>query len=172
MMQRFQDDAPNFSRNFDEMRNVEDHEGAVRTAHSLKGIAGTIGLLELQSAAGRLEAAVRDDQGEERVRECYTGTLQALEQALHLIDQVINNPAATAEPNNTDQPGEVLSRLKMLRMLVADADTDAARHCRELAGVLPRDHAALGKKLVEQTESYDFPKALATVDTLIELIEA
>ena len=172
MMQRFQADAPNFSRNFDEMRNVEDHEGAVRTAHSLKGIAGTIGLLELQSAAGRLEAAVRDDQGEERVRECYTGTLQALEQALHLIDQVINNPAATAEPNNTDQPGEVLSRLKMLRMLVADADTDAARHCRELAGVLPRDHAALGKKLVEQTESYDFPKALATVDTLIELIEA
>jgi two-component system sensor histidine kinase/response regulator len=172
MMQRFQADAPNFSRNFDEMRNVEDHEGAVRTAHSLKGIAGTIGLLELQSAAGRLEAAVRDDQGEERVRECYTGTLQALEQALHLIDQVINNPAATAEPNNSDQPGEVLSRLKMLRMLVADADTDAARHCRELAGVLPRDHAALGKKLVEQTESYDFPKALATVDTLIELIEA
>jgi len=55
---------------------------------------------------------------------------------------------------------------------VADADTDAARHCRELAGVLPRDHAALGKKLVEQTESYDFPKALATVDTLIELIGA
>ena len=172
MMQRFQADAPNFARNFEEMRNVEDVEGAVRTAHSLKGIAGTIGLLELQAAAGRLEAAVRDDQGEERVRDCNAATLQALEQALHLIDQVINNPSATAEPNRVDQPGEVLSRLKMLRMLVADADTDAARHCRELAGVLPRDHAALGKKLVEQTESYDFPKALATVDTLIELIEA
>jgi two-component system sensor histidine kinase/response regulator len=170
MMQRFQSDAPNFARNFGEMRDNGDIEGAVRVAHSLKGIAGTIGLLELQAVSGRLEAAVRDDAGEDRVRESYLMTQQALEQALHLIDQVINNPAATAEPNKTDDPGEVLSRLKMLRMLVADADTDAARHCRELAGVLPRDHAALGKKLVELTESYDFPKALVTVDTLIELI--
>jgi signal transduction histidine kinase/CheY-like chemotaxis protein len=172
MMQRFQADAPNFSRNFDEMREGGDVEGAVRTAHSLKGIAGTIGLLELQAAAGRLEAAVRDDQGEDKERESYTATLQALEQSLHLIDQVINNPSTPAEPSKADHPGEVLSRLKMLRMLVADADTDAARHCRELAGVLPRDHASLGKKLVEQTESYDFPKALTTVDALIELIGA
>ncbi len=172
MMQRFQADAPNFSRNFEDMRAGGDIEGAVRTAHSLKGIAGTIGLLELQAVAGRLEAAVRDDHGEDGVRESYIATLQALEQALHLIDQVINNPATASEPNQVDTPGEVLSRLKMLRMLVADADTDAARHCRELAGVLPRDHAALGKKLVEQTESYDFPKALATVDRLIDLIGA
>jgi CheY-like chemotaxis protein len=172
MMQRFQADAPNFSRNFDEMRDSDDIEGAVRTAHSLKGIAGTIGLLELQSAAGRLETAVRDDHSEDMVRDSYTATMQALEQALHLIDQVINNPSTAAEPNKVDHPGEVLSRLKMLRMLVADADTDAARHCRELAGVLPRDHAALAKRLVEQTESYDFPKALATVDALIELIGA
>jgi len=172
MMQRFQSDAPNFSRNFEEMRAAADHEGAVRTAHSLKGIAGTIGLLELQTAAGKLESAARDDASEEVVRECYVATLQALEQSLHLIDQVINNPASPAETSRIDSPTEVLSRLKMLRMLVADADTDAARHCRELAGVLPRDHAALGKKLVEQTESYDFPKALATVDRLIEMIQA
>jgi HPt (histidine-containing phosphotransfer) domain-containing protein len=138
----------------------------------LKGIAGTIGLLELQNASGKLETAVREEAGEEAVRENYTNTLQALEQALHLIDQVINNPSSPVEPSKVDDPGEVLSRLKMLRMLVADADTDAARHCRELTGVLPRDHAALGKKLLEQTESYDFPKALATVDRLIDLIQA
>ncbi len=172
MMQRFQADAPNFSRNFEEMRAGNDTEGAVRVAHSLKGIAGTIGLLELQNAAGKLETAVRDATPEEAVSESYTNTLQALEQALHLIDQVINNPSSPIEPDRVDDSTEVLSRLKMLRMLVVDADTDAARHCRELTGVLPRDHAVLGKRLLEQTESYDFPKALATVDQLIELIGA
>ena len=172
MMQRFQADAPNFSRNFEEMQVAGDTEGVVRVAHSLKGIAGTIGLLELQNAAGKLESAVRDEGSEEAVRENFTNTLQALEQALHLIDQVINNPSSPIESDKVDDPTEVLSRLKMVRMLVADADTDAARHCRELSGVLPRDHAALIKKLLEQTESYDFPKALATVDRLIDLIGA
>jgi HPt (histidine-containing phosphotransfer) domain-containing protein len=172
MMQRFQADAPNFAHNFEEMRAGTDIEGAVRVAHSLKGIAGTIGLLELQNAAGKLEAAVRDEGSEDDIREAYSNTLQALEQALHLIDQVINNPTSPVEPDRVDDSTEVLSRLKMLRILVVDADTDAARHCRDLTGVLPRDHAVLGKKLLEQTESYDFPKALATVDRLIELIQA
>ncbi len=172
MMQRFQADAPNFSVNFDEAQAEHDLEAGTRIAHSLKGSAGTIGLLELQSAAGRLEAAVRDEEGSVAVREAYGVTLQALEQALQLIDQVINNPANPAEPSTADAPVEVLTRLKTLRTLVADADTDAARHCRELSGVLPRDHAALAKKLLEQTESYDFPKALATVDRLIDLIQA
>ena len=128
--------------------------------------------LDWHIASIRRDACARDEASEEAVRESYTNTLQALEQALHLIDQVINNPSSPIEPDKIDDSTEVLSRLKMLRMLVADADTDAARHCRELAGVLPRDHAVLGKKLLEQTESYDFPKALATVDKLIDLIQA
>lgn len=46
-----------------------DWESLRRTAHQLKGAAGSYGFEAISPAAGKVEAAVRDGEPEERIRE-------------------------------------------------------------------------------------------------------
>ena len=46
-----------------------DWEGLRRTAHQLKGAAGSYGFDAISPSAGRVEAAVRDGEPEQRIRE-------------------------------------------------------------------------------------------------------
>jgi len=167
MMQRFSSDAPNFAKSYAEARTKNDLEVATRLAHSMKGSAGTIGLMELQAAAGQLEAALREKADEQEVTRIYNVTVTALSRAVRLIDEIINSSSTGNGEHADKNPSEILTRLRMLRLLVEDADTDAARHCRDLAELLPTNQAPLGRALLDLTEAYDFPKALVTVDQLI-----
>jgi PAS domain S-box-containing protein len=172
MMQRFSADAPNFAVTYDEARGRNDMEAVTRLAHSLKGSAGTIGLMELQAAAGQLEAALREKADEKEVTRAHHDTTTALTRAVRLIDEIVNSPSGSNGGHADANPSEILTRLRMLRLLVEDADTDAARHCRDLAELLPTGQAELGRALLDLTEAYDFPKALATVDQLISELSA
>jgi histidine phosphotransfer protein HptB len=48
--------------------NAADWDGLRRTAHQLKGSAGSYGFDEISPYAGKVEAAVRDGEPEERIR--------------------------------------------------------------------------------------------------------
>ncbi len=48
--------------------NAADWEGLWRTAHQLKGAAGSYGFDIISPCAGKVEAAVRDAEPEERIR--------------------------------------------------------------------------------------------------------
>ena len=65
------------SRSVDDIRSAleEDRDLAVRLAHTLKGIAGNIGAMELYSIAGSLEKAIRDPSGD--AVSSLLGTVQA-----------------------------------------------------------------------------------------------
>ena len=48
--------------------NRKDWESVQRTAHQLKGAAGSYGFLSISPCAGRIEAAVRNGEPEEAIR--------------------------------------------------------------------------------------------------------
>ena len=50
----------------------EDWEGLRRTAHQLKGAAGSYGFDAISPMAGKVESAVRDGEPEERIRATVT----------------------------------------------------------------------------------------------------
>jgi PAS domain S-box-containing protein len=168
MMQRFQADAPNFATAFGEARTAQDYEVAVRLAHSLKGSAGTIGLVELQLVAGRLETTLRDNGTDEEIQRVHQLTLQALDRSERLIEGIVSGPVDGDAPIWDQNPGELAVQLTTLRQLLQDADTDAAHLCRELMSHLPKDQSALANSLLDLAESYDFPRALTAVDRLID----
>jgi CheY-like chemotaxis protein/HPt (histidine-containing phosphotransfer) domain-containing protein len=169
MMQRFQADVPSFAGDFAEALAAGDRDQAIRLAHSLKSSAGTLGLLALQRAAEMLEMALREQAGEERIEAMHRAASHALDQAGRLIEEVISaSEKLPSEAAETDA-NPLLTKLNLLRLLIEDADTDAALQCRELAERLPPEQASLGKSLVDYAESYEFPKALTVIDKLIAI---
>ncbi|MFQ5642279.1 MAG: response regulator, partial [Thiogranum sp.] len=81
-----------------------DHETAQRLAHTLKGIAGNVGASGLQEAAGRLERAIKDRNGD-------AGTLldalrPVLAQVMASLDLLHENPQPTPD-TMTDEPLDV-----------------------------------------------------------------
>ena len=64
-----------------------EREAAERAAHSLKGVAGTIGASELQSRAQALEAGIREGTGE--VDAQLQSTQEELERLVGAIRQVL-----------------------------------------------------------------------------------
>jgi two-component system sensor histidine kinase/response regulator len=106
-----------------------DRNTAERLAHTLKGLAGSIGAAGLQSSAGHLEAAIESDQAPEIVEKLQTA--QAL-----LLDALVAGlegwfPAEAAK----EQP-----------LLVVD-QTTLVPVCENLARLLARDNPEAGDLL-------------------------
>ena len=106
-----------------------DRNTAERLAHTLKGLAGSIGAAGLQSSAGHLEAAIESDQAPEIVEKLQTA--QAL-----LLDTLVAGlegwfPAEAAE----EQPLLVVDRTILMPV------------CENLARLLARDNPEAGDLL-------------------------
>ncbi len=61
LLLRFRDSHAGFEAEFEAARHSDDGEAATRCAHTLKGVAASLGMLDLQQAALGLEQACRDN---------------------------------------------------------------------------------------------------------------
>lgn len=65
----FVDEMPGRVANILEQLQAADWEGLRRSAHQLKGAAGSYGFDPISPSAGKVEAAIRDGEPETRIRE-------------------------------------------------------------------------------------------------------
>ncbi|MCK6685371.1 MAG: response regulator [Thermoanaerobaculia bacterium] len=160
-------------RAYRESLAAEDHELARRTAHNIKGIAGTVGAEKLRALAAQLEHAaaagkkVADVAGwiEEAAveEECLFAAIRKA-----LPDEV---PAAQ-EPLGPVDRERVLHVLRRLRELLQEDDSDAVGVFEESESLL---RAALGSgisALKKPLSSFDFTAALAVLDETGKSFEA
>ena len=133
-----------------------DRATAERLAHTLKGVAGNIGALQLQGLAAELEDGLRSGASADRLEallDAVATPLQALVQAIEsqLPDAVLVPRAATVTPA---QSTELLQRLAAL---LADNDADAQDLISSEAAVF---QAVLGAEVFEALRqaaaAYDF----------------
>jgi HPt (histidine-containing phosphotransfer) domain-containing protein len=135
-----------------------DLEGAERLAHTVKGVAGNLGIATVQRAAGGVEKAIRDRDGS------VTPQLSALQSALATqIDAIRaalgDNTAgrATVQPFDKDQATAAIHRL---RLLIEANDGDAADAVDEVAAVVAGEaDAGLLDELRKSVSQFDFETA-------------
>ncbi len=151
-----------------QIRN-DDHTGARRAAHTLKGNAGTIGAAQLQAVADDLErACLRGfDASELRLRlEAVSRELEIVLAGVHqlAIDPAVND--ASAMP--------VLDHMALnhaavrLRTLLVDGDAQAVEAAETLAAMLGGSDLAMSFRAVaDAVGRYAFGEALVKLDDFI-----
>jgi len=149
-----------------------DRQGAERIAHSLKGLAGTIGAKELQEAALAVE------------RELHRGSepgmsLDQMAAALRVIMITLESSLGkgTASPvqivTTPISPEDLGPLLKKLEQYVLDSDSEAAdflAECRQqlIAAVAKEELVVCLEKNIAD---YEFDEALTTLQTIMNELE-
>ncbi|MGC3985219.1 MAG: response regulator [Pseudorhodoferax sp.] len=137
-----------------------DRATAERLAHTLKGVAGNIGALQLQGLAAELEEGLRGETPAARLQQlldAVAAPLQALVQAIEeqLPNEALPSRAAAVTPAQSTAQSTAL--LQKLAALLEDNDADAQELIASEAAVL---NGALGTEAFEAlrraTEAYDF----------------
>ncbi|EGV28457.1 multi-sensor hybrid histidine kinase [Thiorhodococcus drewsii AZ1] len=145
-----------------------DWEEAVRYAHTLKGLANTLGMDEVASTAENLEQSSRRQD-----LATYT-QLQSLDRILSpLIERIAElSEAAHPSENPTTTPSVetalgLTAQINHLRQLLAEGDAEAcdlwSQQSSRLAHIIPLPTL---QRIEQAVEHYDFDKALHLLETL------
>ena len=137
---------------------------AERLAHTLKGLAATIGAGGLQQAALRLEACIRN-QAPEAERQAallaasaqLDGLVSALEPALQAPDP---EPAPDLAAQRDAGPNAWRLQAQVLEGLLAESNAEAVEHWQRHAGLFERGLGAQAAAIARLLEDYDFEAAL------------
>ncbi|MBF0310479.1 MAG: CHASE2 domain-containing protein [Magnetococcales bacterium] len=140
---------------------------AHRLAHTLKGIAASLGAIELQEAAAALEASFDSGRNDSR-----SALLPALHRAMEPVRQTLSAWAESREilPESPAPPYDaavVAALLDSLEQLLHERDPDAEEQTRRLRHLLgDRLPHGLVDRLWEQVRSFDFDEARQTLASI------
>ncbi|WP_200328309.1 CHASE domain-containing protein [Thiocystis violacea] len=143
-----------------------EQEPARRIAHSIKGVAGTLGISAMAQAATRLDSLLRQTEPPDPA--LITPVIDEMEQMLGVLSAALEPTQPRPLPEPVEAPGDPAAAaaiLSELSTLVAEADTAALRLCETHAPVL---RGVLGDgfdTLMESLEAFDFDAALAVLQT-------
>jgi HPt (histidine-containing phosphotransfer) domain-containing protein len=149
-----------------------DRELAGRTAHTVKGVAGNLGMGSVQQAAEKVERAVKDSDPS---IEALIGKLEeALGRMVAAIEKAL--PPAVPAPATVRQAADrpaVLAALARLKQLAEASDGAAVDEFAGAEGVLAGavDPAALAE-VHNALGDFEFEKAVAKLDQIARTFEA
>ncbi|WP_298441321.1 response regulator [uncultured Ferrimonas sp.] len=166
LLRKFASNQAQFGQQLQQALAQEDFVVAQRLAHTLKGVAGTIGAKSLQNDALKLETALANRQ--ELVwpleqEQTLTGLERVLTSIAELDEQSTPKPT-TAGSHSVD----IDALLEQLHRLLDDDDTSAIDVAEQLASALQDSgdaHTLIGKIQVA-IESYDFELGAELLQTL------
>ena len=149
-----------------------DHEATVRLAHTLKGVAGSIGALALQTAGADLEAALKEQPEtlpEKLIEEAGT----KLEQTIAAIQSIAAAPAeGAAQGGNSGTSADMVSKLHGLLESLERYDAEAEDVLEDILGQVS------GAPLVDPLQDlkkrvgqYDFEGAAEDLKQLIASLD-
>ncbi|MFZ0709948.1 MAG: response regulator [Terrimicrobiaceae bacterium] len=138
-----------------------DRQRAERIAHTIKGIAGSIGAKELQATAAAVEQGLRNPNATHTQSD-----LSTFETALRRVLASIANLGELEPASPCSQPVSLLSKLlpklNELELLLKNDDFDARNILEELHPHFQKtSHAQLFEVLIKKVARYDFEAALA-----------
>ena len=172
LLTRFKNEYTHFAEPFAAaMADASDPEAAQRLAHTLKGNAGNIGALRVQSCAAALEQACATHALPSTIDQHVVETTAALHAVLKGL-QALTAPATDpADPARTAAPvadPDAMAALRArLRDLLDNSNADALALAedlsRQLTGTL---WEAVGQRILQQTEQCEFDGALLALSEL------
>jgi CheY-like chemotaxis protein len=149
--------------------HISDRNAAERIAHTVKGVAGNIGIKPVQLASEKLEKAIREsDPAVDTMLQDFTSVLRtqidAIEQALPLETLVLE-----IEPKKSFDPIAASHEITRLRTQLKASDGDSEETFRTLRGILTGQVEkvrldALGADIAD----FDFANALSKLDDIVK----
>lgn len=139
-------------------------------AHSLRGVAGNIGALEVQKTAQKLEDACTQQTSKTESSPLIKQLIKQLDTELQIVLIGLESLERTPQAIHRNQPMDIKQLkllLQQLRTLLYDNDTDAADTVEELLK-LPgiKAYKTDFKKLLKAIDGYEFVDALHELDKL------
>jgi two-component system, sensor histidine kinase and response regulator len=146
-----------------------DSKIAERIAHTVKGVAGNLGITEVYVSAQELEKAIRESLNSSSILDHFAVVLSAQAKA---IQNALDNSKSTqrhdevTEPYDAERAAQAISRLKALLELSDGNAYEALPELRNAtAGVAAEEHLAA---LQEAIDDFDFESALHNLDTVAQ----
>jgi len=148
--------------------DASDCKLAERTAHTVKGVAGNLGISEVQSAAHKLETAIRESQ--DSVPTLLDQFAITLRVHTNSIAQALPGPTqfrTSTDPRNRQRPQEAIDRLRAL-LEANDGDSiEAFQSLREaVAGVVDQQQLDSLSEIINQ---FEFTQAIVKLNEIVEL---
>jgi two-component system sensor histidine kinase/response regulator len=146
-----------------------DRKLAERIAHTVKGVAGTIGIKKIQSAAEKLEKAIRNgDAAVSAILQDFASLLSSQTEAIERTLSAATMATSESNPKRTFNPVAALEAAR-LRRLLEESDGDSEETFRTLQSVLAgqvekRRLDALGADISE----FDFARALLKLNEIVQ----
>ncbi len=136
-----------------------DRETATRIAHSLKGVAGNIGAVALQSVAGELEALLHGSSGAPS-EDLMAGVEERLAETLETIDNALGAGAEKPASGGAADAPRMSELLETLRGQIENFDATAGETCETLLGLARgTETEAHFQEIAKALDSYDFDRA-------------
>ncbi|MBV5291082.1 MAG: PAS domain S-box protein [Curvibacter lanceolatus] len=143
-----------------------DTEGAHRMAHTLKGLAGTLGLSTLQHTAAALEQRIKQADCPTEPAELHqlAGQLNTLTPWLRALAAPAGTPIASSP---AVEPASLVAPLQALRELLRTDDVRATTAYAALADPLRTRYPEAAGQMDRQLADYALDQALSTLDALL-----
>ncbi len=164
---RFRDTYQNYEQEFQGFLHDTDPQLAIRSAHSLKGVAANIGADDVHQAARRLESALKSDGD---VVTALAGLLVNLRRVLlGLADLDASDESYVSNPKEAQPAMPVGATLRQLYALLIDDNIRARDSLTELKQALSDHRFSIPLKRLEQAIGrYDFSSAASEVIQLAQ----
>ena len=167
LLARFLREQRNFHRQFRAALDAADMQAATRLAHTLKGVAGTLGVEKTQEEAARLESACREATKPEAIEARLADVESALAPALAAIELWQGTQTDEQGPKGQTDAADVQPLLEQLQALLADNDADAIDVVDELMEVIPEgERDPRLTRLQTLVQDFDFETALGLLKEL------
>ena len=146
------------------------HDESLRLAHTLKGVAGTIGATALQTVAARLEAEWKQQPGlhhEMLLAELAT----ELERTMTVIVAALREGETGGQEATPGNPTDLLPRLRALHGLLLEYNMESEAFLEDiLAGITDVEVKNGLEPLKRLIGQYDFENAAATLDSHLQTL--
>jgi CheY-like chemotaxis protein/HPt (histidine-containing phosphotransfer) domain-containing protein len=146
-----------------------DRVSAERLAHTVKGVAGNIGIAKVQAAAERLETAIRTGSGD--VEKLAAEMSESLAPQVGAIRRALGSLVAEAPSGRRFDPSAAAGAVSRLKALLEANEGDAGDAVDEVAEALAGEvDADLLAGLRSSVAEFDFDGALARLDSITAAI--
>jgi len=165
---RFREANRNFRDEFERARRRGDRADVIRCAHTLKGTAGNIGAIGVQTLAEKLERACASDEASETVDALLEETAAELATVVSALEAVKESRPAREEERIPVDDAALRDVCGRLRVLLQDSDVTVFALLDERKDLLSTAFPNEYPGMAEAIRAYDFDKALAILDCALE----
>ena len=175
LLVKFAKNNTNFIAKVEEAHKSGDHELVHRLIHTLKGIAGNLGAMDLHEATKVLEKKVHDDPTKivELLNEYSLVLDPILKETKNYSDKIQAIDLAKSKQNTGVIDKEIVTKLiGKLKKLLADDDMDAKEIVEQLKvqeGM--SSYNSQVQAIAESLDEYDFEEAVGNVEKLVKKLD-